>query len=152
MKTTQCKFEAFPDHVVVGEVYEVGTQASETTRTYQVTILMDQPEGFVVLPGMSCDVAAGDTDLPEGTHVEGYYLPPTALISKEGQKSIVWVIDEATGVVSTREVENLGMGAFGILVGGLERDMWVATAGGHYLKEGQKVRILAAAAEAGGQN
>lgn len=152
VKTTRCTFEAFPDHVVVGEVYEVGTQASETTRTYLVTIIMDQPEGFVVLPGMSCDVTADETELPEGAQVEGYYLPPTALISREGQESIVWVIDEATGVVSARDVENLGMGAFGILVGGLEKDTWVATAGGHYLKEGQKVRILAAAADAGGQD
>jgi len=152
VRGTECRFEAFPDHVVVGEIHEVGTEASATTRTYPVTIIMDQPEGFTVLPGMTCDVSAADTDLPEGTNQEGYFLPPTALISKEGQKTIVWIIDEATGVASMREVENLGMGAFGILVGGLEKDMWVATAGGHYLKEGQKVRILATAAEAGGEN
>jgi RND family efflux transporter MFP subunit len=142
VKTVACRFDAYPDKEVLGKVYEVGTEASKTTRTYPVTILMKQPEGFRILPGMTGEASPRDTDIPEELDQRGYYLPPGALLSRSGQKSAVWVIDGKTKTVSLLEVENLGLGAYGILVKGLTKGQWVATAGVHYLRAGQKVRIL----------
>jgi len=147
IKTVVCRFDAFPGKEVVAKIYEVGTEASKTTRTYPVTLLMDQPEGFHILPGMTGEASATETEIPETLVKQGYYLPPSALFSQAGQKTSVWIIDADKKTVSLLEVENLGLGAYGVLVKGLSPGQWVATAGVHYLREGQEVRILDANAD-----
>ncbi len=152
VKSVVSRFDAFPGKKVMGKVFEVGTEASKTTRTYPVTVIMDQPEDFQILPGMTGEVTPKETEIPEGLIPRGYYLPPSALFSLEGQKTSVWIIDGKPLKVSRLEVENLGLGDYGVLVKGLSKGQWIATAGVHYLREGQKVRILGAgtqAAEAG---
>jgi len=144
VNTVTCRFDAFPDKEVIATVYEVGTEASQTTRTYAVTLIMDQPEEFRILPGMTGEGSPRDTEIPEGMLEKGYYLPPSALFSEADQATMVWVIDAGTGKVSSLEIENLGLGAYGVLVRGLSRGQWIATAGVHYLQDGQEVRILGA--------
>ena len=70
-------------------------------------------------------------------------LPVSAVFSPEAdQRSFVWVIDESR-TVRRREVQVGELQATGLQVmEGLEPGEWVATAGVHYLKEGQKVRLL----------
>ena len=142
-----CTFDAFPGVPIPATFKEIGTEASETTRTYPVTLIMDQPQGFKILPGMS-GVATGREPLPgksgDELHIE---VPLSAVASPDGSESYVWVIDESTGTVHRRTVTLGGMTTRGLLVGGLEADLWIATAGVHYLQEGQRVRILAAARE-----
>ena len=71
-------------------------------------------------------------------------LPVNAVFSPErGKNSFVWVIDEATGTVSRREVVTTHLGDSGVVIKqGLKPGEWIATAGVHFLKEGQKVRII----------
>lgn len=47
-------FDAFPNRPVPATTKEIGTEASQTTRTYPITLLMDQPRDFRILPGMAC--------------------------------------------------------------------------------------------------
>jgi hypothetical protein len=68
----------------------------------------------------------------------------SAVVSADGRNGHVWIIDEATGTVSRRPVTVVELTVSGIRVQGVVPDEWVATAGVHYLTEGQRVRILAA--------
>ncbi len=142
------RFDAFPDRVVPARVSEIGTEASETTRTYPVTVIMDQPEDFTILPGMA-GRAGGSGDLPGDRGLAAVHVPVSAVFTdgKEGE-SFVWVIDEQAGTVHRREVRTGALTNVGIRVeDGLEPGEWIATAGVHYLREGQKVSILEPQAE-----
>ena len=134
------RFDPFPDVEIPAEIKEVGREASQTTRTYPITLIMDQPEGVTILPGMagraSAEVAVPDT--------EGIIIPVSAVFSEGGSPdTFIWVIDEASKVVSRRKVATGEVTQHGITITeGLGAGEWVATAGVHTLKEGQEVRIL----------
>ena len=53
LDTAEVRFDAFPDAELVATVKEIGAEASQTTRTYPVTLVMDQPEDLRILPGMA---------------------------------------------------------------------------------------------------
>lgn len=98
------RFDAFPDLEIPGEVKEVGGEASETTRTYPVTLIMDQPAGREVLPGMA-GTATGRAVAPTETVTETLTVPVNAVFSPEaGGTSYVWVVDEARQSVVRRQV------------------------------------------------
>ncbi len=136
-------FDAFPDLEVPAQVKEIGTEASETTRTYPVTLIMEQPAGARILPGMAgkayskSPVAAVENDA-------GLEIPVSAVLTDAtDEKTYVWVIDESTLAVQKRAVTPGPLTDHGIkITGGLQPGEWIATAGVHYLKDGQKVRIL----------
>ncbi len=66
----------------------------------------------------------------------------SAVASADGRTGYVWVIDDTTNTVSRRQVSLVEVTVGGIRVQGVQRGEWVATAGVHYLTEGQQVRIL----------
>jgi len=138
-------FDAFPNEELPATVKEVGKEASKTTRTYPVTLIMNQPEGIKILPGMA-GKAKGDpktvqtvTEMSAGAGVE---IPVSATFSGEGGKTYVWILDEAKEQVFRREVKPGSLTATGILVEGLHPCERIATAGVNTLVEGQKVRVL----------
>lgn len=135
-----CVFEAFPGRPVPAVIKEIGTEASGTTRTYPVTLLMDQPEDFRILPGMTGESSASGT-LPPEQEGRGTEVPIAAVVADNDNKSYVWVIDESTGRVSRLDVELGETTALGIMISGVEVGQWIAVAGAHYLQEGQIVRI-----------
>lgn len=135
-------FDAFPDVKVPAEIKEVGTEASQTTRTFPVTLIMDQPKGVEILPGMAGKASAGRYI---GFEEAGktVTVPPSALLAAEGGKSVVWVIEEGTMTVSQRPVKTGVLNAQGMRISeGLKPGEWVVTAGVYSLKPGQKVSIL----------
>jgi multidrug efflux pump subunit AcrA (membrane-fusion protein) len=77
----------------------------------------------------------------------GFEIPMSAILSTDGTTSAVWIIDEASGTVARKEVTLGAMTPRGVLVGGLEPGQWIATAGVHYLRDGQQVRIMDASAD-----
>ena len=79
---------------------------------------------------------------------KGIQVPVSAVFSTgETQKSYVWVIDETAQTASRREVKTGRLTSYGVLVTeGLSQGEWVATAGVHTRREGQKVSILGQAA------
>lgn len=140
----ECVFDAFPEIKIPARVTEVGTEASRTTRTYPVTLLMEQPEGARILPGMA-GRAMGRVVLP-GEPAIGFEIPEAAIFERAGQ-SFVWVLDsedDQTGVVKQREVTLGEISARGLrVVNGLQQGEMIATAGVNFLQEGQTVRLLA---------
>ena len=142
IKELSCRFDAFPDQELIGHIKEVGTEASTTTRTFPVTVIMEQPKDFNVLPGMACTIQAKPVELPENQAQIGYVVPVSSLSTDTTGKSYVWIIDEASQTVKQQEVVNKGLTSLGVQIQGVEKGQWVATAGVHTLREGQQVRIL----------
>ncbi len=136
-------FDAAPDKEIRAQIKEIGTEASETTRTYPVTLIMDQPEGFKVLPGMAGKVQARG-ELPSDMRSASVEVPVSAVFSAEDvESSYVWVIDDQARTVTRRKVVTGQLTERGIEIReGLEPGEWIATAGVHFLQEGQMVRIL----------
>lgn len=135
-------FDVFPDQPIPAFVKEIGTEASQTTRTYPVTLIMKQPGGFTILPGM----AGKSTGTPPAHYSKGATeIPVSAVFSpQEDGKTYVWVIDDEKKTVMRREVTAGELSDRGIrITAGLESGEWIATAGVHYLEEGQQVTLLA---------
>ena len=137
----QCSFDAFPGRKIPAKFKYVGTQASTTTRTYPVTVIMDQPGDVTILPGMAGTVT-GRGVLPEDLDASGVEIPLSAVFSDKEEKKFVWVIDETEQIVSRREVALGDTTGVGVRVKGIAPGEWIATAGAYTLKDGQKVRIL----------
>jgi len=138
-------FDIYPDVRVHATVKKIGKEASKTTRTYPVTLVMDQPERFKILPGMA-GKATGDRAAAALIAAElglvGIEIPVSAIFAGDGGKSFVWVIDEQTKKVSRQEVQVANLTEKGALVTDLETGLWIVAAGANTLVEGQQVRIL----------
>jgi RND family efflux transporter MFP subunit len=143
-------FDAFPDVEVEAKILELGTEATETTRTYPVTLRMDQPENLTILPGMA-GMATGYARLPDDP-AGGIVVPTQAVLSDQTGKAYVWVLKPETeppaersmtrvkAVAEKREVKVGKLTAVGVIVtSGLEMGTWVATAGLNTLRDGQEV-------------
>jgi len=135
------RFDTFPDVEIPAQIKEVATEPSQTTRTFAIALIMDQPDNVTIVPGMAGRATA---DASEELREDRLIVPVTALLSpKAGDATYVWVIDESTGVVSRRQVETGPLADTGQqIMGGLEAGEIIATAGVHFLVEGQRVRIL----------
>ncbi|MCZ6889172.1 MAG: efflux RND transporter periplasmic adaptor subunit, partial [Gammaproteobacteria bacterium] len=139
VENIRVRYDAFPDVEIPAEISEVGSEASQSTRTYPVTLIMDQPAGAEILPGMAGRaMGAVQSDRSDSTLV----IPVTAVFSPEaGAKSFVWVIDAATSTVSRREIDAQRLVTGGVEVtSGLTRGDLIAVAGVHFLAEGQRVK------------
>ena len=136
-------FDPFPKLVIPAKIKEIGSEASETTRTYPVTLIMDQPQGVVILPGMA-GKASGKGRPPPEVAEEGLVVPDTAVFTPpDDTRTCVWVIDPEAGVVHRREIRTGNVTRFGLVVlDGVAPGEWVVTAGVHNLTDGQKVRLL----------
>ena len=138
-------FDTYPGIEVPAKVKEVGKEASKTTRTYPVTLVMAQPEDFKILPGMA-GKAKGDKAatalIAEEVGMVGFEIPITAIFSDEDKKSFVWVVNQDNNSVNKREVTLINLTELGAMVTGLETGETIATAGANVLVEGQQIRIL----------
>ena len=136
-------FDSLPGIEVAASVKEIGREATQATRTYPLTLVMDQPAEGEILPGMAGN-ATIQARLPERAGRTGISIPATAAFaSADIDITNVWVIDPVTNTLSRREVETGNLTSSGLLVtGGLEAGEWIVTAGTHSLSDGQEVTII----------
>lgn len=144
-------FDPLPGRVLSAEIVEIGQEATQLTRTYPVTLRMDQPADTQILPGMA-GTAKGYLKPPDAAL--GIQLPVDAVASDQTGKTYIWVLEPQsatagsslagmTAVARKREVTVGKLSALGIEVkAGVEPGNWVATAGLNVLREGQVVRIM----------
>lgn len=137
----RCEFEAFPGQSLVADVDEVQREADAITRTFPITLIMDQPANGRVLAGMS-GRAWVSRMRAESMTIDEFDLPPSAVRQKAGEDSFVWVIDQSSGRVARRTVQVGQISPAGIRVRGIGPGDVVATAGAAFLRDGQRVRIL----------
>jgi len=137
------EYDAFPGRKIPAKIKEVGTEASETTRTYPVTLIMDQPKDIKILPGMTGKVS-GEADVPDIDGEKGIEIPMAAVFTPDTEmQDYVWVINDSTKTVHQRKVKTGALTIDGIIITeGLTLGELVVTAGVHLLKEGQKIQIF----------
>ena len=87
--------------------------------------------------------ARGDRESAAIVGGEGIMVPVSAIFTSDAEKqNYVWVVDEKSGQISRRKVTTGDLSDTGIMINeGLNPGEWVAIAGVHSLREGQKVRI-----------
>ena len=120
-------------------VKEVTTKADPQTQTFRVTLNMDAPAEFTVLPGMTATVEvdfSGMIEIAERTK----WVPQSAVQADSGLNARVWVLDPETMTVSGKPVTIGRLHGRKIeitsgLVGGEE----IVTVGANYLAEGMRV-------------
>lgn len=137
----QCRFDAVGDLLIPARVKKISREATLTTRTFTVTLGMEQSEGDPILPGMAGS-AEGRFEVEEANLESGLAVPPTSIISDEQDNTFVFVIDRDSGVARRRQVRPVRMSSAGMVLEGLQAGEWVATAGAYDLVDGQQVRVL----------
>ncbi len=129
---------------VPATIKEIGNEASQTTRTYPVTIVMDHPKGARIRPGMAGQVTA-IAELPDEWTKNGIEGPSAAVFSPgkaRAEQAFVWIVDDASKTVALRSIELKGLGERGLLIDGVNPGERLVIAGVSALTEGQKVRLL----------
>lgn len=146
LQNISVRFDAFPEIVLPADIKEIGSEASTTTRTYPVTLIMDQPDKVVILPGMSGKVS-GNAAAKKAESNATILIPMTAIFSSQSnvnqpnRQSFVWVIDETSNTISKRGVITGELDVAGVIIKeGLQSGDVIAIAGVNYLTEGQQIR------------
>lgn len=144
VKKVACRFDAIADRDFVGTITRIGREASQTTRTYPVTVQISQPEDVKILPGMAATVRNHSEEGDEpGTG--DLIVPPSSVFTapEDDSQTFVWVFDESSGKVSRRAVKTGELTPVGLKVDeGLEVGERVVTSGVNSLREGQVVKLL----------
>lgn len=144
IKDVIVRFDALADREFHARIKEVSNEASRTTRTYPVTLIFDPPEDGAVLAGMAGH-ASPLVELPEDLQSSGIEVPVSAVFSPpedSSQASYVWVLEGEPPTSRRREVTVLDTTPRGVRIQGLAPGERIATAGVHYLRDGQEARIL----------
>lgn len=136
------EFDSFPNHLIPAQLKEISHEASVDTRTYPVTLIMQQPEDIEILPGMAGKVKG---KIESKNNMQNKInIPLSALMTMGNEnKSYVWVVDPNTHQVHKRQVVIGELTTTGVsILEGLHENEWVVTGGVHSLEVGEKVTIL----------
>jgi RND family efflux transporter MFP subunit len=137
-----CRFDALPGREFSGTVTKTGREASRTTRTFPVTVEIQQSEDAVIFPGMA-SMVRHPAEGHEPVAPETLTIPMSSLFTEaDTSQTYVWVVDAATRRVARREVKVGDLTPVGLtIVEGLHAGELVITAGVNTIREGQEVRI-----------
>lgn len=120
---------------VTARLRQLSDSADPRTRTFEARYVMDgagaqAPLGATVTIGLENDRGTGPVSVPLGA------------IDDEGKGPGVWVVDTKASTVSYRPVLVQSLGGESVEVrGGLEPGQVIVATGGHYLHEGEHVRL-----------
>jgi RND family efflux transporter MFP subunit len=120
---------------------EATTKADPKTKTFRITLKMDAPEDYNILPGMTATVTA---DLLPGEKGAGTttLVPASAVVSDNNKRATVWLVDEDTMTVKPKSVTPGQLLGDSMEVSGLASGDRVVVAGASFLREGMKVTLL----------
>lgn len=120
---------------------ETATKADPKTKTFKITMKMDAPADYNILPGMTANVIA--ELLPgETADASAITIPASAVISDSAKQATVWLVNEKTMTVSPKIVKPGSMIGNMMLVSGLSPGERVVTAGASFLRDNMKVTLL----------
>lgn len=161
--TLTAQFDAMPDKIFPLKLKEFAAQADMRTNTYPVTAVMPQQKDANFLPGMAVTVNVefnknnfnknnNDNNNENNENIK-YYVPATAILNEGTDENFVWRFLNDT--VNKIPVKVGAPRSDGYLeISGVEHDSTryageelkdvgvIVTAGVHFLREGQKVRML----------
>jgi RND family efflux transporter MFP subunit len=143
IRTVSVVFDTLPDTAITATIKEIGTEASQSTRTFPVTLSMEQPADFKILAGMAGKTVAIAADFPDTNGTTALEIPLSATFSSgDDGKTWVWIVDPEKEIVHKKEVTMGELTDNGItILAGLTPGDILVTAGVHYLKEGQQVLL-----------
>jgi multidrug efflux system membrane fusion protein len=129
-----------PGQRLHGTIREIAPAADPQARTYAARIALRDDAARAVELGQSARVyIPGDSRVGHGEQA-AMILPLSALQRGPDDRNAVWVVDPATRRVHATPIRT---GAFGedsvTVLGGLKADALVVSAGGHLLRENQRV-------------
>lgn len=149
-KEVAVRLWANPEKIYRGRVREVAPSADAGTRTFATRISIVGADANIAL-GMTANVLFPSGPATTGnaagkSATAGFVIPLTAL-SREGDKTAVWIIDAKSSQVSLLPVTVKQFREDGIVIGsGLAAGDLIAVAGVHKLVAGQTVRPVSAQA------
>lgn len=138
----KARFDAIPGREFPVKLKEFAAQADPHTKTYPVTVTLPQPEGVRVLPGMAVTVTV---DFSGGTRKNVFLVPESAILGGSEADSplrSVWLYRDGTVTLVPVIVNEWRNGMIEISSTGLAAGGRIVTAGVHFLREGQKVRLM----------
>ncbi len=135
------KFDGVPGIRFPASIEEIGTEASQTTRTFPVTLLVVPPEGTYLFPGMTGTAFLEQASPHAGKKIT-FKLPLSALLSQNGQASTVWVADSVTNNLSLKTVEIITLADQYAVVTGLSDKDRVVVSGVNFLNKDQIITPL----------
>ena len=147
-KEVAVRLWANPEKIYRGHVREVAPSADAGTRTFATRVSIVGADATVAL-GMTANVLFPSGPATTGnaagkSAAAGFVIPLTAL-SREGDKTAVWIIDAKSNQVALRPVTVKQYREDGIVIGsGLAAGDLIAVAGVHKLVAGQTVRPVSA--------
>jgi len=120
---------------------EASTKADPNTKTFKVTLKMDTPKNYNVLPGMTATVSA-ELFADESQSASSVAIPVSAVIADNEKQATVWVVDEKTMTVNPKKVKPGLMIGDTMQVDGLASGERVVIAGAPFLRNNMKVTLL----------
>ncbi len=144
VESVEVVFSSLKDVTIPAKIARIGNEASTTTRTYPVTLIMEQPKAGTIQPGMAGQATA-KIRLPEDWQKTGIKVPASAVFSPDANKpseTFVWIIESQPMKVVTKRVTIKSFTERGLLVTGLNAGDRIVTAGVNTLTDGQVVRLL----------
>ncbi len=140
IENIEVEFDALPGVRLPASITEIGSEASLTTRTFPITLSMEQPQERKVLAGMAGTAHISATLSEE--EGRGYVIPAGAMFGEVTDNvSNVWVVDQ-DNTVRSRQVRVGRVTAGGVqILEGLQAGELIATAGVHTISEGQEVIV-----------
>jgi RND family efflux transporter MFP subunit len=134
-------FDNISNHQFPLTFIEATTKADPNTKTFKVTLRMDTPEAYNILPGMTATVHA-EIFPDESLSQSAVAVPISAVIADNKKQATVWIVNEESMTVSPKKVTP------GIMIGnimqvdGLSAGDRVVVAGAPFLRNDMKVTLL----------
>lgn len=133
-------FDFIPGERFPVRTYENRGEADSVAQTYRVALVMDRPEAWNLLPGMTATILVRLRD-PNSQQVA--FVPPSALVSAPDGSLFVWLYDPGTHEVTRQRVRAQAPVPEGVpVVEGLAGGEYVVTTGASQLQEGMRVRPM----------
>jgi RND family efflux transporter MFP subunit len=133
------QFEGLPGQEFPARLTEVAGQSDPVTRTFAVTLQVQQPEDGNIFAGMTAEISSRNPIQGQTAST----LPVSAVVPGNQGDYYVWVVDEDS--METRQV-TVEVGDLtrdrAIILGGLEVGDRVITAGASAISAGQQVRLI----------
>ena len=128
------EFSAYPDQQFTAVVSEVPAAANPMTGTYAVEVRLQQA------PGMATGLI-GKVVIHPRTSGTARKIPIEALVEADGNKGVVYTVDQ--DIAKRRDISIAAIDERHVAVtAGLDDASLVVTAGGVYLSEGAKVKVV----------
>jgi RND family efflux transporter MFP subunit len=133
---------SLPGREFPARMKEIAKVADPTTRTFEATLLFDNPGDVNILGGMTAKIVI---DLSNATGSAGILIPAAAVVGSGAadDQGAVWVIDQQSMTASKRPIVTGELQGNQIAVeSGLSAGDTIAVSGVHQLRDGMEVRRL----------